>query len=631
MTFDSEMKRIVDQCKPGLFGGTSNPSKNLLKVVAEFNAAPKRLESFRSEAHKKLLSLNYVRALTRAGLSNESGFIKEILRRTEYIFLPRAYEENDALGLARSLVSSRGSMEWVEDLDEKVLGDFLHLLVKDPREFTEYIAPQLLESLEILGLKLSHYGCEEKISDRLDTRPDLKKVFFKIQRVTSKLIDHRDTESIAELEKCLDECELAAEHVREERHQKGISLDLTYHLIRMVDTCHRMRRIIDILKTLYGEWQPRPAALLVKDILVSEIGRFDLKSYISRNVSLLAYEITEHTGKTGEHYITTNRSQYQAMFRSAVIGGVIVGFLSLIKAAASQLGLPLFFEAVTFSFIYAVGFLIIHSTGGVLATKQPAMTAARIGAALDQGKKSHESMHYLCEMVVQTIRSQLVALVGNYTFAFPVAVLVSLVFVGVGLPIMPEQKAESMLMSLHPFKSLSFFYAAVAGVCLFISGLLAGMANNWFIFNEVGSRLKSSWVINLFVDRENVNSGVERVSQNIGYWVGNVSLGILLGSMGTIGTLFGLPLDIRHITFASAQAGASLTNLHFSESLGLMILIMVSVFIMGLINLAVSFSLAMFLAIKSRGIRFLRTGELLKLLAQRFISRPQDFFVPPRE
>lgn len=631
MTFESEMQRIVDQCKPGLLSGTTNPSRNLITVIEEIKSSPRLFSSFQEEAHKRLLSLNYVRALTRAGLANESGFTKEVFKRFEYVFLPRAYDENDALGLFTWLSSSKGSMEWVEYLDEDVLGDFLGLLVKDHLEFIGHVAPQLFESLEILGLMLSHYAVEEKISDRLEGRPDLKEAFFTVQRIIARLIETQAAEAIVELERCLETCESAAEHIRGERHEKGISLDLTYHLIRVGDICDRMRKIINILKALYGEWDPLPVSVLVKDILVSETKRFDLKAYLSKNASLLAYEITEHTGRTGEHYITTNRSQYEAMLKSAVIGGLIVGFLSLIKTSASMVGFPPFFEAVIFSFIYAAGFLIIHSVGGVIATKQPAMTAARIGAALDQGKNSDDSMYYLCEMVVQTIRSQLIALIGNYAFAFPVAALASFAMMSMGLPLINEYKAESLLTSLHPFKSLSFLYAAIAGVCLFISGILAGMANNWFIFNKVGKRLKKSRVINLFADPENIDVGVERISQNIGYWVGNTSLGIFLGSMGTIGAIFGLPLDIRHITFASAQAGTALTHLQFEESFGLVAMILISVFIMGLINLAVSFSLAMFLAIKSRGIRFLRTGELLRLLAQRFRSRPLDFFIPPKE
>ncbi len=631
MTFESEILRVIDQCRPRALIGTSNPSKDLMGVLNEFESSPRLLSSFKEESQKKLLSMDYVRALTRGGLSSESGFIKEVFKRIEYLILPRAYSKADALGFLTWLSTQRGSLEWIEYIDKKVLGDFLDLLVKDRLQLIEHMAPQLFEALEILGLKMAHYAIEDKISDRLVERPDLKNAFFEIQRLMPRLIESQSLDSIDELKRHLDRCESAVEFIRSERHEKGISLDLTYHLLQIGDVISRMRKILRVLSSLLSDGDRTPFVDLIREIIISETKRLELKSYLSKNVSLLAYEITEHTGKTGEHYITSTRTQYEKMLKSAVIGGVIVAFLAMIKSTSSLLGLPPFFEAFVFSFIYAAGFLMIYSAGGVLATKQPAMTAARFGAVLDEGKNSDESMAYLCELVVKTIRSQLVALIGNFVFAFPVAVLLSMIFIWIGVPLFGDYKAHSLLESLHPFKSLSFFYAALTGVFLFLSGIFAGMANNWFIYNQVGKRLESSRLINLFADRSNIQAGVERVSQNIGYWVGNVSLGIMLGSIGLVGALFGIPLDIRHITFASAQAGAALSHLGFQESFGTVTLILGAVFMMGIINLAVSFSLALFLAIKSRGVRFVRTGELLKLLMDRFRSRPLDFFLPPKE
>jgi site-specific recombinase len=51
--------------------------------------------------------------------------------------------------------------------------------------------------------------------------------------------------------------------------------------------------------------------------------------------------------------------------------------------------------------------------------------------------------------------------------------------------------------------------------------------------------------------------------------------------------------------------------------------------LVGVTNLAVSFSLALWVALRSRGVKFTRSGELLQLLAERFRSAPLRFFVPP--
>lgn len=630
MGFNLEMQRIVQQCRPGLIGSTSNPSRNLITAIQELKQSPRLLSQFQEESNQTLMSLDYVRALTRSGLAVEQGFFRELFKQIEYTFLPRALDETDALDLVGKLFSSRGSMDWVQYIDEDVLSDFLQLLVKDRNAFIEKIAPQLFESLEILSLRLAACGVEERIYDRLESRPDLRDALISVQRITQKLFDKPSLESIAKIEESLDLCDQAVEFIRSERTVKGISIALTFRLVRIQELCSRIQKILHVLRRILGEWDILPTTLLVKDILVSETQKIDIGNFFSKHFELLAYEITEHTGRAGEHYITTTKSEWKAMFKSAAIGGVIVGFLALIKAMAGSVGFPPALEALVFGTIYAVGFLVIHNIGGTIATKQPAMTASKIAAALDAGTSSAQAMMNLADLVVKTIRSQLVAVLGNYLIAFPTACLVSLPFIYLGIPLISNHKAHALLDSLDPFTSLSFWYAAVAGVCLFVSGVLGGMANNWFVFNEIGKRLRSSSFLGFFTDAQKLDYMVQKVDHNIGHWVGNASLGFFLGGMGFVGFLFGLPLDIRHISFASAQAGAALAHLDFTVTFGYALIIMIGVFVMGLINLAVSFSLTLMLVIKSRKIHFSKGGELIWLCINKFRTRPLDFFIPPK-
>jgi site-specific recombinase len=52
---------------------------------------------------------------------------------------------------------------------------------------------------------------------------------------------------------------------------------------------------------------------------------------------------------------------------------------------------------------------------------------------------------------------------------------------------------------------------------------------------------------------------------------------------------------------------------------------------MGMFNLGVSFSLSLFVAVKSRRIRFAQTPKLLKLLFKRLREHPLDYFLPLRD
>jgi site-specific recombinase len=151
------------------------------------------------------------------------------------------------------------------------------------------------------------------------------------------------------------------------------------------------------------------------------------------------------------------------MFYSASIGGVIVAFLVIAKAMLAVIPLAPGPQSLLFGALYAGGFITILSLGGTLASKQPAMTASRIAAALDEATSSEQAMFNLCEMIVKTIRSQLIALLGNYLVAFPVGFLICFAFFKFKLPLIPHTKAEHLLHDIHPFHTLSLWYAACAG------------------------------------------------------------------------------------------------------------------------------------------------------------------------
>ena len=104
----------------------------------------------------------------------------------------------------------------------------------------------------------------------------------------------------------------------------------------------------------------------------------------------------------------------------------------------------------------------------------------------------------------------------------------------------------------------------------------------------------------------------------------------MLGSMGTIGFILGLPLDIRHIAFASANLVQGLMSINESPDLGLILISSFGVLLIGLTNLFVSFSLTIIVALRARQVRFEQWKPLAKLVMTHFVTRPIDFFWPPK-
>ena len=111
--------------------------------------------------------------------------------------------------------------------------------------------------------------------------------------------------------------------------------------------------------------------------------------------------------------------------------------------------------------------------------------------------------------------------------------------------------------------------------------------------------------------------------------MGNFLFGVFLGSTATIGYLFGLPIDIRHIAFASANLAHGLFNSSIDDiNWNIILLSILGVALIGMVNLVVSFSLALFVALRSKEVRFFEWSRLTKLVFGHIISHPSDFFWP---
>src|SRR5262249_1503973 len=119
------------------------------------------------------------------------------------------------------------------------------------------------------------------------------------------------------------------------------------------------------------------------------------------------------------------------------------------------------------------------------------------------------------------------------------------------------------------------------------------------------------------------------VENNLGALIGNFVFGFLLGGVGFIGVLTGLPIDIRHVAFASANTayalsalGQRMTDSDFAPPVSGALLI-------GVVNAAVSFGLPFAPAFRPPNIRYERAQLVMRLVLKRLLRRPLDFVWPP--
>ena len=356
-----------------------------------------------------------------------------------------------------------------------------------------------------------------------------------------------------------------------------------------------------------------------------------MREPFSRLTGLLALRVTENARRTGEHYIAIDRTEHAQMWRSAAGGGFIVAFMALVKLLLGKFVFAPLVHVVMYSLNYSLGFVLIHVLHFTLATKQPAMTAATIAESIDKSEGKARDLHRLADLVVATLRSQFAAIVGNIVVTLPTAMVIALTYHWItGQPAMDLAKAQHTLHDLSPIASLAIPHAALTGVLLFLAGLLSGFFDNKAAYDRIPERIAHLGWLRRLIGPQRTDRLADYIGRNLGSLAGNFLLGIMLASLAPLGEFLGLPLDVRHVTLSSANFALALTSLDFHISLLTLAETLAGIALVGFTNLAVSFALALWVALKARGADITASQGLAALLLERLRTEPARFFVPPR-
>jgi site-specific recombinase len=200
-----------------------------------------------------------------------------------------------------------------------------------------------------------------------------------------------------------------------------------------------------------------------------------------------------------------------------------------------------------------------------------------------------------------------------------------------GAPLVGEAEARHVVDSLTLIGPTPL-YAAFTGVLLFASSLLAGWAENWFVFHRLASAIAWNPRIVARLGAVRAQRWAHWWLRNVSGLAANVSLGMMLGLAPALLGFVGLPLDVRHVTLASGQLGAAL------GALGPSLLAhaafwwcVAGIAVTGLLNVTVSFGLAFKVALRSRGVRVKERQRIAAALRERLLTQPLSFLWPPRE
>ncbi|MBY0346380.1 MAG: site-specific recombinase [Neisseriaceae bacterium] len=639
------LKALIDALRPARANDSVTTINNahalcyLLEHHAEYRAA------LGQQLLELLGNTRQVQLYTDTGILSNESFFTTIKRRIGYKILPPPVRNDHLKDLLGQLFPKSDDYVWLNIIPVEIwlnLSAATHLNEIPNTAFPTHIRVQQLEAIQILACRLSAIGLEPEI---VLNHPDVECFESPFVRLNAEILDyierHRDalimrrvpTEDHAPILVLLDQCETVTAQVWKFAAQNGSSVSLTYHLLRIKQHIDRLKVLFELIDTRPGAQYSLTLLAFVRQLVEAENNKYSIRDVLSDTTELLALQVTEHASQTGEHYISETRHEWLAMFRSAAGAGAVVGFMALFKILIAHADLPPLLEAFAFSMNYALGFMLIHVLHFTVATKQPAMTAARIAAvfpATDLGNNKTATETELLALVVKVIRTQFIAIVGNVLLAVPVALGISMLFQLSGYAVINTVKADKLMHDLQPFCGNALLYAAITGVCLFLAGLISGYYDNKALYNQIPQRIAALPLLNRLLGEHHTMRLSLYIQHNLGALAGNFYFGLMLGSLGTIGFLLGLPLDIRHITFAAANLAYVVSAYDFSLTWSVVAWNALCVILIGLCNLYVSFALALWVAMRSRKRRLRELKPLIGKLLRYAFRHPRHLFIPPK-
>jgi site-specific recombinase len=673
------MVELFDTLRPARATDGARATANVRTLCQLLKGNPAHAAALRAYGRAILSNRRHSSLYTEIGVLSNDGFFTELKRRISYRMLPPALGDEYLADALDQVVFKKTDYLWISAVPASDWLALLDVITHAPPAdgdggsdgSANIMLPGLLEAIRTLSYRVAAIGLEPRLTNFHTEIETYASPFMQQNVEVNAYLDgyqlllageHLEFEDARHLLVMLDQCDDVVAKIRKKALSQGTSIALTYLLVSLTQSIDRLRKLLflvdvsgelpsapnvdlealaadatpDLPALHVPEQAPTPRRLaavgLALELIHAHNHKYMVRDLLADNVDLLARNVTENASRTGEHYVADDRRQLGGMFLSSAGAGLVIGFMALFKILMSYLRAAPLVEAFMFSMNYSLGFMFIHLLHFTVATKQPAMTASRIAAGLHSKDGRNIDLDSMAELINKVFRTQVVAVLGNLATAIPTAWLIAWGYHRLlGVHLVSPDKAMHLLHDIDPIGSPALFYAAIAGVCLFVAGLISGYYDNQALYTRWAQRIAQLRGLAGVIGQARLDRLGLYLENNLGGLMGNFYFGILLGCMGTLGYLLGLPLDIRHVTFSSANFATAIVGLDHNVSWELATRSVAGFLAIGTVNLLVSFGLALWVALRSRQVRFHHGWRLMRLLGRRFVQAPVDFFIGSKE
>jgi site-specific recombinase len=611
------------------------PTTRLKLLLQLMERQPEARERVAGTLRSVLRETHALDLLADTGLPKGAAFSHEFMARLFEQVLPERPDSRNLDDVFDRLFPNDEDADWLEKLDPQLAASMMAWF-EDRTAVGDWSGLQtdFEDALMLLADRIGVIGSQREMRERLEIIAFRELPFQKLPgAVAALLAKYQDgtprTELVPELNHVralMDGCDKAMSQVVSRLEQTGVSMALVYDLARLRAQLRRLEMLLEVWAA------PDRSALrllnLVADLARQNHERKSVVALCRQNLQLLTRRIVDRNAETGEHYVARNRSEYFSMLLSAAGGGALTGLTTLLKLLLAKVALAEFFKGAVAGLNYAGSFVLIQLCGFTLATKQPATTAPALARRMED-LRSPTQLEAFVDEVVFLIRSQNAAVLGNLALVIPAVFLLDFgQKLLTGQHVVDEHKATVILQSISPL-SMAWPFAIFTGVLLWASSVVAAWADNWFVLHQLGPTLAQHRRWKQVLGPTRARRWAGWLEHNVAGLAGNISLGFMLGLAPVVAVFFGLPLDVRHVTLSTGQVTAAFATLGWEQLLRWTTFgTIVGIVGIGVLNLAVSFGLALLVAIRARNVRGLERSHLYRALWHRIFHAPLSFVLP---
>jgi site-specific recombinase len=551
------------------------------------------------------------RLYSEAGLPEATSLLKELIGRVKRRVLPQLENELDLYAALHMADLDEKDAQWVAGLGDKDIASWRELLSGSADDF--------LVAIRLLALRAASIGLSRSIMTVMPHEHETESPFYGLVDVAASFA--RSASGPYErhqLRETILQCRISAGLSHARLEEQGVSSDLVFRLDLLFA---QLERIDALSRVISGQEDGRVFGSMLVRAFADERG---VQSLLRNSVNRMARQIVTHTGKSGEHYIAASQSEWKGMGWGALGAGVITAFTALFKYRFAEMALAPLWIGIAHSLNYTLSFVLMQLLGWRLASKMPSMTAAALCSAMEK----EDGMQSEVGLVAAITRTQAIVTIGNLLGAIPTAIIIDLLFQwGNGHPFLDRDVARHGLASLNLLASLTIPYAALTGGFLWFSGLVAGWAANWMMLNHLPEAIAHSQRFSWLFGSNAASRMGQFVKHHLSGVAGYVCLGLLMGLLPFVSVFAGIPVEVRHITLASASLAYDVSSLARSGDLRWADLCWAGggLVATGLLNFSVSFALGLWLAVRATDLDTRGRKSMIAALWNEFRRYPTRF------